>query len=397
MLSVPRDELRLRHRRLSERLAAEEPPVDAVLIVQKADLYYLAGTVQQCHLVMPLQDAPRLLVRKVIERAREDSALEDVRPMRSLKEIKEHCREVCGPPPWRIGMELDVLSVNQWRRYEMIFGGDAEIVDASSALLNTRARKSDWELDQLRQAARIHRQVFEELPELLKDDISTYELQMRLDQRACELGHCGVIRMRGLDVECTIGLVVSGEEGAIPSHSMFPVGGKGPHPWVSAGGTFKTIEPDTPIALDYLMSTSGYHADCTRMAVKGKFSEDAAEIFARIQGLLRFCEEQLRVGAIPSRIYEAVVERAREVGLADGFMGPEGYQVRFIGHGVGLEVNEIPVVAPRFDEPLAPGNTLAIEPKYTHPRWGVIGLENTYVIKEDGPENLTPVEEAIFC
>lgn len=396
MVSVPRDELERRHGALRRLLDESEPAVDAVVVLQKTDLYYLTGTIQQGHFLLPREGSSRLLVRKVVERAREDSALDDVRSMRSLKELREQCRELCGPPPWRIGMELDVMPVNLWNRYRHVFGDDAEIVDVSAAITRARSRKSEWEVEQFRQAAEIHARIFAELPHILREDISTYEVQTRLERRACELGHCGIIRMRGLDAECTIGLVVSGAEGAVPSHSMFPIGGPGTHPWVAAGGSFRALEPNTPIILDYLMSTTGYHADCSRMAVKGEFPDEATEIFQKIEGLLRFCEERLEVGAVPSQIYQDVVERAADEGLADGFMGPTGYQVPFVGHAVGLEVNETPVVAPRFDEPLVEGNTLAIEPKYTHSRWGVIGLENTYWIKEGGPENLTDVSEDVI-
>ena len=399
MPSVPEKEIQRRHLAMKTRLGdldPSDPPIDLLIVVQKADLYYLSGTIQQCHLLFSKEGSARLLVRKVLERAQEDSAVTDIRPMRSLRDLKSHVREVCGNPPWRIGMELDVLPVNLWKAYEKLFGEDAEIVDGSGVILATRAQKSDWELEQFRQAAAIHRQLFEEVPLLLAEGVSTYQLQTLVERRACELGHCGMIRMRGLDVETSIGVVVSGEEGALPSHSMFPIGGKGTHPWVSGGGSFQRIQPNTPVILDYLMSTSGYHADCTRMAVKGEFPDEAREIFKKIQGVMRLCEESLKVGAVPSKIYQAAVDRAADEGLSDGFMGPKGYQVGFVGHGVGLEVNEVPVIAPRFDKPLVVGNTLAIEPKYTHPEWGVIGLENSYAVREDGPENLTPVPEDII-
>jgi Xaa-Pro aminopeptidase len=398
MPTVPRSEIEMRVRALQERARAADPPLDALLVVQNADLYYLAGTVQTAHLLLPATGEPRLLVRKVLERARRDSPLGDIRPLGSLKELPAQLREVCGAPPWRLGMELDVLTVNLHRAYARIFGEDAEILDASPAILGARAVKSDWEVSRLREAAEIHRGLFLELGEILRGGFegSSYELQSLLEYRARLLGHCGIIRMRGLNVETALGLVVSGRDGVVPSYSMFPIGGEGPHPWVAQGGGSRPLQRDTPIIVDFLASREGYHADCTRMAVMGRFPDGAAELLAGLRRLLRFCEESARPGAVPAEIYAAVRERAAAAGLAAGFMGPAGYQVRFIGHGVGLEVNETPVLAPRFDEPLVPGNTLAIEPKFTHPEWGVIGLENTYVVRGDGVENLTPFAEEVI-
>lgn len=396
MHSVPCEEIDRRVRDVQEEVSAAHEHIDLLLVVQKADLFYLSGTVQQCHLALPIAGAPRLLVRKVWETAKGDSPVRDIVSIDSFKELPVHIRDLVGDPPWRIGMELDVLPVNLWQTYCDVFGDDAEIVDCSAQLLAVRSRKSNWEIDQLRAAAGIHSLIFGDLlRRYLAEEISSYELQARLEAEARALGHCGVVRLRGLDVESGIGIAVSGASGAVPSNSMFPIGGVGPHAWVSAGGTLDPICADTPIALDYLMSTSGYHADCTRMAVRGSFPRRAVSILARIVDLLRRMEEQLIVGAQPSEIYRFAVESAAEAGLSEGFMGRPGYQVNFVGHGVGLEVNELPVIAPRWHNPLEEGNVVALEPKYTDPEYGVIGIENTYAITADGAEKLTTVSESV--
>lgn len=396
MPSVPRAEIERRVRAVQAEAAAADEPADLLLIVQKADLFYLSGTVQQCHLALPAHGAPRLLVRKVRETAHADSPIRDIVPLRSFRELPGHVRALCGPPPWRIGMELDVLPVRLWRTYRDVFGGDAEIVDCSPALLAARSRKSAWELDQFRAAARIHTGLFSDsLRRLLTMNISPNDLQARLEAAARADGHCGLVRLRGLDAETGIGIAVSGPDGAVPSHSMFPIGGSGPHPWVSHGGNRAVIRRHAPIILDFLMSTTGYHVDCSRMAVRGGFPYRAATILERIGRLLRGMESRLRPGARPADIYRSAVEEAAGAGLDGGFMGPADYRVRFVGHGVGLEVNELPVIGPGAERPLQAGNVIALEPKYTDPEYGVIGLENTYAVTEDGFELLTTATEAV--
>ncbi|MEC8935471.1 MAG: M24 family metallopeptidase, partial [Planctomycetota bacterium] len=128
----------------------------------------------------------------------------------------------------------------------------------------------------------------------------------------------------------------------------------------------------------------------------GTMPDGALEIYEKTRELLRFCEETIREGSTPSKIYEEMVALAHDKGIGDNFMGPGELAVKFTGHSVGLEVNELPVLAPRFDEPLVAGNTLAIEPKYTHPEWGVIGVENTYAVRPDRLENLTEIPEDII-
>ncbi len=397
MQSFDSAEIQARHRRLQELMKASGSNLDAIIVLNTADLYYLSATVQTAHLLITPGEEPRLLVRKVLERAREDSPLGHIEPLASMKELPKQVAELCGPPPWRIGMELDVLPTASFGFYSRLLGEEAEIVDASGLLLENRASKSEYEIEELRRAARAQRLVFEAVPEFLSHDgISTYELQNQLDCRARTHGHCGVIRLRGMNIGTGIGIVTSGPEGALPNHSHFPIGGRGPHVCVSQGGSRSPIEADTPIIVDYLMSLSGYHSDCTRMAVRGTMPDGAVEIYEKTRELLRFSEETIRAGSIPSKIYEEMVALANEKGIGDNFMGPGGLAVKFTGHSVGLEVNESPVLAPRFDEPLAEGNTLAIEPKYTHPDWGVIGVENTYAVRNDRLENLTEISEDII-
>ena len=336
MPSVPAAEIDRRVRAVQDELAGAEPPVDLLLVVQKADLFYLSGTVQQCHLALPAEGSPRLLVRKVRETAEADSPMRDIVPLRSFRELSGHVRDLCGEPPWRIGMELDVLPVGLWHTYRGVFGDDAEIVDCSPQLLAVRSRKSEWELDQFRDAARIHPLLFADpLRRLLAEDVSPYDLELRLEAEARALGHCGLVRLRGLDVETGIGIAVSGPDGAVPSNSMFPIGGTGPHAWVSHGGTRAPIRRDVPIILDFLMSTTGYHVDCSRMAVRGAFPDRAASILARIGDLLRGMESRLRAGVRPSEIYRSAVEEASAAGLGEGFMGPPGYQVTSSGTAWG--------------------------------------------------------------
>jgi Xaa-Pro aminopeptidase len=86
---------------------------------------------------------------------------------------------------------------------------------------------------------------------------------------------------------------------------------------------------------------------------------------------------------------------AAKAGLKDNFMGMPGEQARFVGHGVGLELDEFPVLARGFKMPLQQGQTVAIEPKFVFPERGVIGIENTFAVTADGGERLTELPDSI--
>lgn len=373
-----------------------ERGLDAAMIVQHVDLYYLAGTLQTCHLLVPASGAPRLLVRKVIERARSDSALADIQPLTSMRKLPDHLKELCGPRPWRIGMELDVLPVKTFQFYLKTLGAESKIEDIASTILTQRQIKSAWELEQIRLSGTINDGLYAAMSDVLRPGMSTVALQGSLETAARELGNLGVSRFRGMNMECSPGVVVSGPGGAAPSHSQFPIGGRGIHPAMPHGADLDPIVPGIPIIFDFLTNATGYHNDQTRMAVVGAMPDDAQQIFDSMQTVLREVESILQPGSIPVDIYEAALAVAAAHGLGDAFMGPPGYGAGFLGHSIGLEVNEMPVLAPKFEEPLCPGHVFAIEPKYTHPDYGVIGLENTYAITETGFKRLSAAPEDVL-
>ena len=99
----------------------------------------------------------------------------------------------------------------------------SEIVDIASHLLEIRAVKSAWELQQIRDAARINDHVYRAMPEVLSEELSTCALQALLDARARQSGHVGVVRLRGLNLDCLIGIIVSGPRGAVPGQGFLAV------------------------------------------------------------------------------------------------------------------------------------------------------------------------------
>jgi Xaa-Pro aminopeptidase len=77
-------------------------------------------------------------------------------------------------------------------------------------------------------------------------------------------------------------------------------------------------------------------------------------------------------------------------------MGPPGAQARFVGHGVGLELDELPVLASGFDAPLREGQTVALEPKFVFPDLGAVGIENTWAVAPGGGVRITELPDDVI-
>jgi len=389
-VTVPRDEV---ERRLTAfRAALRTEGIDAAVVVQNADLYYLTGTVQQSHLVVPADGEAALLTRKTVARARAESPLA-VAELPTVRRLGELVAEVCGGEPEVVGLELDVLPVAQFRRYESQFPR-SRFADVGGLLVRQRAVKSPWEVERVRTAAALADEVFTRIPTLLHEDLTEAAFAGRVEAEARALGHQGVIRMRAFNGEMFYGQLLSGVSGAVPSFLDTPLAGLGLSPAVAQGVSFRQIGHGEPVVFDFVPVVDGYTADFTRIFSLGELPRHFVDAYAcarRAQAAAAACA---RRGTACREVYEAALAVARDGGLGEYFMGHGAAQVRFVGHGVGLELDELPVLSLN-DLALEAGMVFALEPKFVFPGEGAIGIENTWVVGVDGVERLTCAPEEI--
>ena len=164
--------------------------------------------------------------------------------------------------------------------------------------------------------------------------------------------------------------------------------GKGPDGHVLRDGD--------PVIADLVGGHEGYLADQTRTFAVGELAPDLRRAYDVCVEILRATEAALRPGAIPSELHAHSEDVAGEAGLAEHFMGHGPQRVRFLGHGVGLEIDELPILAPGFDEPIEQGNVIAVEPKMVFPGRGAVGIENMYAVTADGFETITTANEELI-
>ena len=387
---VPGAEIERRLAAFQETLRAAG--IDAAIVVQNADLYYLAGTVQQSQLLVPAAGEPLLLTRRTVARAREESTL-PVEPLPSLRRLGELVVERCGGVPEVVGLELDVLPVSHFRRYESQLPG-ATFVDIGPALVRQRAVKSPWEVARISAAAAVADEVFTRIPGLLREGLTEAAFAGLVEAEARALGHQGVIRMRAFNGEMFYGQLLTGASGAVPSFLDTPLAGTGLSAAVAQGVSFKQIGRAEPVVFDFVPVVDGYTADFTRIFSLGELPERLTEAYAcarRAQAAAAACA---RRGVTCRAVYEAAHAVAASDGLEAHFMGYGPSQVRFVGHGVGLELDELPVLSPN-DQLLEAGMVFALEPKFVFPGLGAIGIENTWTVTATGVERLTRAPEEI--
>jgi Xaa-Pro dipeptidase len=388
MRLTPKNELEYRFRRLQTEMAGAG--LDAVIMLQNADLFYFTGTIQTGNLYVPASGEPIYLVRRNFLRARMESALSQVLPFASPRELPGMVADCGHPAPARIGLELDLLPVNLFRKYQTIYP-NAQFFDASPIIRRVRMVKSHYEIHILQDAALQADKVYRRAAEVIRVGMTELELASELEHLSRLEGHQGYLRMRAFNGELSCNQVLCGADAAAPAFCNTPLGGMGLTPAFGQGASLNRIGKGEPIVVDFASCCDGYLVDQARMFALGSISDRMRRGYddmLRVEALmLQLAEERPSWGSI----YDACLALAREMGYAGNFMGGgSGSQVPFIGHGVGIEIDEYPFIARGFhDQMLEPGMVFAFEPKLVFPGEGAVGIENTFYLSETGMKRLT--------
>ena len=392
-LNTPKVELDKRIFNLQKYLKKEN--IEGALILQRADLFYFTGTIQQAHLYVPAQGDPLLMVRKSYERAKAESSIEKILPLKRPSDIPKKLIANGHALPANLGMELDVLPTNLYFNFQGIFD-NSQVVDISQALRLIRAVKSPYEIDMMRRAAAFSDQVADRVPNILREGMTELELAGKIESEARRLGHQGVVRMRLWGSEMFYGHLMSGPTGAVPSFLSSPTGGTGASPAVAQGPGYKTIQRHEPVLVDYVFAYNGYLSDHARIFALGSLPNVLKDAHAAMLEIEQLIKRLAKPGVKSGEMYQQALEKTKALGYADHFMGVGPERIRFVGHGIGLEVDEYPFLAAGQQLELKAGMTIALEPKLIFPDKGVVGIENTHVVTDDGLEQLGKFKEEII-
>jgi Xaa-Pro dipeptidase len=385
------------------QLKMKHKQIDACLITQNVDLYYFTGSMQTGYLVIPAEGEAIFFVRRSMVRAQQESAVAvealgslrefDTTLQESFKNLFSEAKQVSRK--LIIATEFDVLPVQQFQRLEAALH-DAAWMDGSMLVRETRMIKDTYEISRIQEAARIIDIALEHAIANVREGMTEFALMSLIETTLRQYGHLGLMRMRGYNQEIVTGMVGSGAAAAEPTYFDGPAGGRGLSPASPQSSSRKQIELNEPILIDIGCCIDGYVIDQTRTVVVGGLDDQLTHAYHISESILRSTEVLLRPGTMCDELYVLAVEQAAEAGLSEFFMGFGADQVKFLGHGIGLEIDELPILAKGFKLPLEAGMVIAIEPKFTFPGRGVVGIENSYLITAQGYTKLTCSREGII-
>ncbi len=388
MRYAPKEELDARIGKLKTLM--EKASLDGAFFHYKIDYYYLSGTMQDSLLFVPVDSDPILFVKQEISRARRESSLANIVPYRSVKDIPQHLK-----PMKRLGMQLDVIPYNDVIRFKELFG-NVEFIDCSPLTKEIRKHKSPFEIGLMEKAAEISAKVYAKVPQLLHEGATEIEVGGQMEAYAKSLGHEGLLRVRSLNYEAYTWHILSGRTGSIVSQSDSPMGGLGLSPAFPVGASFKKIRKNEPILIDFGICYHGYQVDQTRMFAIGSMPELFVGAYEACREILYRVLDKVVEGYTSKELFEYSKDLARKLGYEDYYLGYKPHKVRFLGHGIGIELAEFPYIAATHTYPIEDGAVFAIEPKIVFPKKGACGLENTVHFTNGACRTLTDIDENII-
>lgn len=401
LAQIPDNELQRRHDTCRKHLQEVAPGAGGLLVFSRLNIYYLTGTMGQGVLWLPLEGDPVLMIRKGIERASLESNLATIVSFKSYSDMAGLVADAGCPFTKKIAAIMGGLTWNLGMLLQSKLK-DHEFVAGDHALALTRAVKSEWELRTMRLCGeRHHRSLYELIPQRIKPGMSERDIAHVCWEVFFENGHQGLLRMQAHGEEAFLGHVSAGDSGNYPSSFNGPLGVRGEHPAIPVMGyAGKTWTRGEPLALDIGFVVDGYQTDKTQLYWAGNVesipdhARRAHDLCIEIQNT---AAQMAKPGVTPEELYLYSVSEAEKQGFAEGFMGLGDNKVPFLGHGIGLNVDEYPALARKFTQPLEAGMVLALEPKVGIEGVGMVGVENTFEVTESGGRSITGDQFDIVC
>lgn len=365
---------------------------EAVLLVDKVNHYYFTGTMQDGLFVLKNDGTYAYFVRRSFERAKEECLIDNVYQINSYKDIRTAIGDISS-----VLIETEVLTCAALERLKKHFT-ISNIGSADKAILKVRSVKSRYELACIEESGKQHKYLLESVvPSLLREGMSEAELTAAMYKEMIGLGFHGVARFAMFQTEIVVGQIGFSVNSLYPTCFDGPGGMRGMHPAAPIIGDRSTLLKKGDIVfVDNAYGVNGYHTDRTQIYMFGKNPPDELlNIHRQCKSIQTKAASLLKPGAIPSDIYNSVLEELDESFLQN-FMGFGTRTVKFLGHGVGLQVDEFPIIANGFLEPLAKDMAIALEPKKGVAGVGIVGVEDTYVVTENGGRCITGGEKDII-
>ena len=381
------NELELKWRRIQQAMRQEE--ADGCLLTMNMNLYYVSGQVFNGYFYLPAEGRPYWFVKRLTI-----PETNQVHVIRKPEQIPDFFRDLNLAMPRKLLLEADELSYNEYIRLQHVFRAEAT-GNASALIRHIRMIKTPWEIEQMRISARKHEAVYREIPACYRPGMRDIELQIEIEKRMRVHGSLGYFRAGGSNMGIFMGSLLAGENAGEPSPFDFALGGTGMHASGPLGANGTLLREGTTVMADMSGNYTAYQTDMTRVFSIGKLPDRAYRVHRVALEIQARMERTAKPGVPCAELYRDALAMAGQEGLEDCFMGTR-FQAKFVGHGVGLEINELPVLTTRSKDILQPGMTFAFEPKFVLAGIGAVGIENTFLVTDSGVEKMTLLDENII-
>lgn len=382
------EELTLRWNKLQQLM--HESHADGLLICDNVNLFYVSGHIFRGYCYLPATGLPIFFVRRPLGWEGPQIVY-----IRKPEDIGNYFTQHGIPFPENLLLESDSISYSDYKRYEAIFT-PKEISNGTTVLRRCRSIKTPYEIELMRQSGKLHAKAYAAIPALYRPGMTDLDFSIELEHECRKLGSLGIFRIFGQSMEIFMGSVLAGDNADTPSPYDFAMGGAGQDVSLPVGSNGTVLTRGMSLMVDMGGNFTGYMTDMTRTFAIGQVQELARKAHETSIAIHQAIAATARPGVAAKELYEMAAEMAQQAGLADYFMGHR-QKAGFIGHGVGIEINESPVLAPRSRDILAEGMVFALEPKFVIPGTGALGIENTYAVTADGVEKLTICPEELIA
>ena len=384
---TPCNEIEARIKRLQENMG----DLTGAIILGSINLGYFSGTAQEGLIYIPRDGQPTLMIKKSLERATEESALLPL-PQRSLRSLKS---DLDIPAGASIGLELDILPYNNYLRLAASLGEDVRLSDISQSIKHIRSAKSDYEISLIRRAAENLDAAIACVADHLREGMREIDLAAEVERSMRLSGHPGMVAFRRFNHSLPLGHLMVGGNAAYPSYVSSPTGGKGMSLFLPQGPGYSRIRRGEPVLVDYAGCYNGYLADETRIFCLGSPSPEMEQAHQAALQIEDAIARELGPGKSCRDIWNLGEAEGERLGYGDHLGGSKDRKAGFVGHGIGLEIDEYPVLGP-LDQEIRENMVIAVEPKMIYPGVGVVGIEDTYLVQAGGSQRLTRLPREIW-
>lgn len=381
------DDLRIKWTRIQQ--AMQQINADGCLLTVDVNLYYTTGRLFNGYFYLPAEGDPWFFVKRPNGLKGERIAY-----IRKPEQMPELFATNGLKMPEKLLLEADELTYNDYIRIQSVFQ-PKETANATALMRKLRQIKTPYEIEQFRISARQHAKTYAEIPTCYQPGMTDVQFQAEIERCMRRNGSLGMFRAFGANMDIFMGSVLAGDNAEAPSPFDFALGGNGLDSSCPLGADGTLLKEGTAIMVDMAGNYTAYMTDMTRVFSIGKLTDLAYRAHQTALNIQNEIENIARPGIACAELYNLALQITEKEGLGRYFMGTK-QQAKFVGHGIGIQINELPVLTPRSKELLEPNMVFALEPKYVIPDVGAVGIENSFLVTDNGLEKITRFEEEII-